>query len=677
MEKIPGSPLEEAAPNDKLLESDSAPNNPAGESTAAADCYVADAGASFGPVVIDATPLEVMPIEAMPAEAMPAEAMSIEATEFEITEEAGLLFTEGQTGACGIFEKHCAITEETGILTEAAYAVADEVYPADAEAAMRVSAFSSAAYGLDLFEAPTESLDDLAVPGEDEDSGIPWRGKNALEGMSFDAAEPLRLSVLHGDEILEADDPVFLKQFLEEPEEDRAAEDSALVVGVKFRQYGPVYFFTANGHPVQTASKVLVETEHGPGLAQVMAKRRLRLPLPTLRGENGTEIFIKPISGMAGPEDIAASADNHILASSALLHCKECIRERNLDMKLVDVEVLHNRSKIIFYFTAPSRIDFRELVKDLVRTYRTRIELRQIGVRHETQMLGALGNCGMACCCRRYLRRFAPVTIKMAKEQNLFLNPTKLSGICGRLLCCLSYEQENYEEFHRNCPKTGKKYNTDKGQLKVMRANLFKQSITVASEGGEEMEFSLEEWHDLRPQRLEGAENRDAKPDEKKRHKGQPDEESLGWNTDEDLDPQLLKALLQEDAPDNVPQPRPAPGNQPQNQPGHTQHGGRRPEGHAEKRQPGGRPFGNNAEKRRQPQQGQPPHAPHAPHAENEGEKRPERFRPNQPKGPHKGRPEDKRSPHNGQEEAKPKSNIFGLNPNLRGDKPAPKGQDQ
>jgi hypothetical protein len=166
-------------------------------------------------------------------------------------------------------------------------------------------------------------------------------------------------------------------------------------------------------------------------------------------------------------------------------------------MKLVTVEVLHDRSKIVFFFTAPSRIDFRELVKDLVRNYRTRIELRQIGVRHETQMIGGIGNCGMVCCCHTYLRKFAPVTIKMAKEQNLFLNPSKLSGMCGRLLCCLSFEQGNYEEFTRRCPKPGKKYATRGGTVKVLRANLFNQSISVLFENGEERELSLEEWDAL------------------------------------------------------------------------------------------------------------------------------------------------------------------------------------
>ena len=205
----------------------------------------------------------------------------------------------------------------------------------------------------------------------------------------------------------------------------------------------------------------------------------------------------------AGSEDIHRGEANEQMAREAQQFCRQCIRDRNLDMKLVDVEVFFDRSKLIFYFTAPSRIDFRDLVKDLVREYRARIELRQIGVRHETQMVGAVGNCGMVCCCRRYLRKFAPVTIRMAKEQNLFLNPAKISGICGRLLCCLSYEQDNYDHFHRMCPRLGKKYQTDKGPMKVLRANMFRNSLSVLTENNEEVELSLDDWQALSPHRPE------------------------------------------------------------------------------------------------------------------------------------------------------------------------------
>ncbi len=166
-------------------------------------------------------------------------------------------------------------------------------------------------------------------------------------------------------------------------------------------------------------------------------------------------------------------------------------------MKLVDVEVYFDRSKIIFYFTAPTRVDFRELVKDLVKVYRTRIELRQIGVRHETQMIGGIGNCGQICCCRRFLRKFEPVTIKMAKDQNLFLNPAKISGVCGRLLCCLAYEENHYLEFQEQLPKIGKRYQTQKGLLRVVRANIFRQTITVLNEEGQEEEIPLSEWKSI------------------------------------------------------------------------------------------------------------------------------------------------------------------------------------
>jgi len=206
---------------------------------------------------------------------------------------------------------------------------------------------------------------------------------------------------------------------------------------------------------------------------------------------------LQAIHRVATETDLAAHEENRLLARRAFTFCRGCISAQNLDMKLVDVEVLHDRSKLIFFFTAPNRIDFRELIKSLVREFHTRIELRQIGVRHETQMIGAIGNCGQVCCCRRFLRKFAPVTIKMAKEQNLFLNPAKISGICGRLLCCLSYEQKGYEEFHKQCPKIGKRVQTPLGSVKVLRANFFKKSISVWIEDEGEREFTLDEWKEM------------------------------------------------------------------------------------------------------------------------------------------------------------------------------------
>lgn len=203
----------------------------------------------------------------------------------------------------------------------------------------------------------------------------------------------------------------------------------------------------------------------------------------------------------ASHADLEKADANQALAKKAHCFCVHRARHHNLEMKMVQAECLLDCSKIIFYFTAPNRIDFRELVKDLVKEFRTRIELRQIGVRHETQMVGATGNCGMVCCCRRYMRRFAPVTIKMAKEQNLFLNPTKISGTCGRLLCCLAFEQEAYEEFHSRCPKMGKKYITNAGVVKVLRSSIFHNTLSLLPEEGDEYEMSLEDWQAMDPVR--------------------------------------------------------------------------------------------------------------------------------------------------------------------------------
>ncbi|BBD07064.1 PSP1 domain-containing protein [Desulfovibrio ferrophilus] len=268
------------------------------------------------------------------------------------------------------------------------------------------------------------------------------------------------------------------------------------VLGLKFSDYGQIYYFDSGAFVVCKEDRVIVKTEQGMGLGTVVTVHE---ECPESVGEEE----LKSIFRLATEEDLAAETENLKLAREAYSFCRECVRDRELEMKLVDVEVFFDRGKMIFYFTAPGRIDFRELVKDLVKTYRTRIELRQIGVRHETQMLGAVGNCGMVACCRRFMRKFNPVTIKMAKEQNLFLNPTKISGICGRLLCCLSFEEENYQIFYKRCPRIGKRMDTDQGLLKVMRANFFRNSVTAYTDRGEELEFTLDEWEALNPRRFD------------------------------------------------------------------------------------------------------------------------------------------------------------------------------
>lgn len=269
------------------------------------------------------------------------------------------------------------------------------------------------------------------------------------------------------------------------------------IYGLRTRSLGQTSYFSI-ADKCRKGDFALIDAEQGVTLAEIVSG-----PLAILPGTD--ESSLPSVIRLADEEDMDIYEKNRLLSREAALFCKNCIRERSLDMKLVDVEVFFDRSKFIFYFTAPNRIDFRDLVKDLVREYRARIELRQIGVRHETQMLGAIGNCGMVCCCRGHLLKFAPVTIKMAKEQNLFLNPSKISGICGRLLCCLSYEQENYENFNRISPRLGKKYRTDKGEFKILRTNMFRNSLVALDENNEEVEMGLDEWLALKPRRIEGG----------------------------------------------------------------------------------------------------------------------------------------------------------------------------
>ncbi|AMK11321.1 MAG: stage 0 sporulation family protein [Pseudodesulfovibrio sp.] len=264
------------------------------------------------------------------------------------------------------------------------------------------------------------------------------------------------------------------------------------ILGVKFNDYGQVYYFGSGPFVVREGQHVIVKTDQGMGLGKVILIRQAPQENEDADGEG-----YKPIYRLANDKDMESVAENDELSREAFKFCRACINSHKLGMKLVDVEVFFDRSKMVFYFTAPGRIDFRELIKDLVKEYRTRIELRQIGVRHETQMLGAIGNCGQICCCRRFMRKFVPVTIKMAKEQNLFLNPTKISGICGRLLCCLSFEQKGYEEFHRMCPRVGKKYQTSLGNVKVLRSNFFKKSLSLLDENFDEQEVSIDEWNEI------------------------------------------------------------------------------------------------------------------------------------------------------------------------------------
>ncbi len=197
------------------------------------------------------------------------------------------------------------------------------------------------------------------------------------------------------------------------------------------------------------------------------------------------------IERLATPEDLTQEDKNRLIEQRAMEFCQQRIDARQLPIHLVRVECLFDASKIIFYFTAPGRVDFRELVKDLVQEFRTRIELRQIGVRHRAKMVGGLGICGSVLCCASFLKDFEPVSVRMAKEQQLSLNPSKISGVCGRLMCCLTYEHPIYQELRRHLPRLGKRVKVAEGEGKIIRYNLIRQTVTLEMDEGQELELSL------------------------------------------------------------------------------------------------------------------------------------------------------------------------------------------
>ena len=245
------------------------------------------------------------------------------------------------------------------------------------------------------------------------------------------------------------------------------------VIGVRFRPAGKVYFFAPGKLNIQKGDKIIVETARGVEFGSVvtgiqeMEDGKITQPL-------------KPVMRIATKEDIAKEAKNREKEKEAFGICLEKIRKHGLDMKLIDAEYTFDNNKVLFYFTADGRIDFRELVKDLASVFRTRIELRQIGVRDETKIRGGLGICGRELCCHTYLTEFAPVSIKMAKEQNLSLNPTKISGVCGRLMCCLTNEEETYEYLNSKLPAVGDNVTTpEKLHGVVQSVNVLRQTVKV------------------------------------------------------------------------------------------------------------------------------------------------------------------------------------------------------
>ncbi|SFM85217.1 PSP1 domain-containing protein [Thermodesulforhabdus norvegica] len=249
------------------------------------------------------------------------------------------------------------------------------------------------------------------------------------------------------------------------------------IVGVRFRERGFVYHFDCGPWDVKKGDYVIAESPEGPAVGVVVED-----PVPL--EESGSRLKIKTIERPATDEELEKYRRDRDFERYAREYCLERIRAHGLPMKLVDVELLFDGSKIIFYFTADGRVDFRELLKDLVRHLRMRIELRQIGVRNHAAMVGGLGMCGRPVCCAQFLKKFHPVSIKMAKEQNLSLNPLKISGACGRLMCCLQYESEVYGYLKQGLPRVGKRIETEWGSGKVIRQNVLERTITVELDEG-------------------------------------------------------------------------------------------------------------------------------------------------------------------------------------------------
>ena len=254
------------------------------------------------------------------------------------------------------------------------------------------------------------------------------------------------------------------------------------VIGVRFRQAGKIYNFDPLDFKIEVGNHVIVETARGIEYGKVVQGVQ----------EKNEEDVIMPLK-----EDDKIAKQNKDKEKKAFFICKEKIKKHGLEMKLIDTEYTFDNNKVLFYFTADGRIDFRELVKDLASVFKTRIELRQVGVRDETKMLGGIGICGRSLCCSTYLSEFIPVSIKMAKEQNLSLNPTKISGICGRLMCCLKNEQEAYEYLNSNLPNVGETVKTFDGlKGEVKSVNVLRQKVKIVIEQNderEEREYSVNE----------------------------------------------------------------------------------------------------------------------------------------------------------------------------------------
>jgi cell fate regulator YaaT (PSP1 superfamily) len=259
------------------------------------------------------------------------------------------------------------------------------------------------------------------------------------------------------------------------------------VVGVRFKKAGKIYYFDPGDLSIEKDDFVIVETVRGVEYGKAVVPRKQV-------EEHDVVLPLKKVVRIADHKDRMIVEENKQAAQEAYDVCNEKVNGHQLDMKLVDVEYTFDRNKVIFYFTADGRVDFRELVKDLAAIFRTRIELRQIGVRDEAKMLGGIGPCGRMLCCSTFLGDFDPVSIKMAKDQNLSLNPTKISGLCGRLMCCLKYENDEYEAAKEQLPDLGEMIQTPQGRGKVVGLNILERVLQVElKEQDRVLEYTLDE----------------------------------------------------------------------------------------------------------------------------------------------------------------------------------------
>jgi cell fate regulator YaaT (PSP1 superfamily) len=259
------------------------------------------------------------------------------------------------------------------------------------------------------------------------------------------------------------------------------------VVGVRFKKAGKIYYFDPGDIQVARQDFVIVETARGIEYGRVVVEEKEV-------GKNDVVLPLKKVIRVASKKDKMAVEENKTAATEAFEVCRNKIEEHDLQMKIVDAEFTFDRNKIIFYFTADGRVDFRGLVKDLAGVFRTRIELRQIGVRDEAKLLGGIGPCGRLLCCSTFLGDFEPVSIKMAKDQNLSLNPAKISGVCGRLMCCLKYENDNYETAKQELPDIGKKIDSAHGKGRVVGLNMLERLVQIKLEEHDRViEYTLDE----------------------------------------------------------------------------------------------------------------------------------------------------------------------------------------